>query len=153
MQRIEAITTEDFELAKALFSEYAEWLGIDLGFQQFDKELTELKAMYSRPHGVLFITLLNNEPVACVGVRPIDSGIAELKRMYVRPAFRRMGIAQDLLEASLAFAKEAGYQKIRLDTLDTMHPAMTLYERNGFVRIPAYYYNPEENAVYFEREL
>jgi len=144
---------QDFELAADLFREYAASLDIDLGFQQFEKELTALKSMYSRPHGVLYITISNNEPVACVGVRQIEGNIAELKRMYVRPEFRGRGIAQDLLEASLAFVKEAGYQKIRLDTLDTMLPAMTLYEKNGFVRIPAYYYNPEENAVYFEREL
>jgi putative acetyltransferase len=153
MKRIEATLPEDFEMAKTLFNEYAQWLNIDLGFQDFNKELAALTSMYSRPKGVLFIVHNNDEPIACVGVRPIDENIAELKRMYVRPAYRGVGIAQDLLDASLGFAKDAGYDAIRLDTLDTMHPAMNLYEKNGFVKIPAYYFNPEENAVYYEKGL
>ena len=153
MQRTEATTPEDFEKAKILFTEYAQWLNIDLGFQDFEKELTALTSMYSRPKGVLFIVQIDNEPVACVGVRQIGENIAELKRMFVRPAYRKKGIAQELLDASLAFAKEAGYDAIRLDTLDTMHPAMNLYEKNGFEKISAYYFNPEENAVYYERGL
>lgn len=153
MQRIEAITAEDFEKAKALFREYAQWLNIDLCFQEFEKELTILSSMYGRPKGVLFLFLQNYEPVACVGVRQIDENIAELKRMYVRPAYRRVGIAQELLDASLIFAKTAGYTAIRLDTLDTMHSAMGLYEKNGFMKISAYYNNPEKNAVYYEKRL
>lgn len=153
MRRIEATTSEDFEKAVALFSEYAQWLNIDLCFQEFEKELTALSTMYSRPKGVLFLFEHNSESVACVGVRQIDENIAELKRMYVQPAYRRMGIAQDLLDASLAFAKSAGYAAIRLDTLDTMHSAMNLYEKNGFVKISAYYFNPEKNAVYYEKRL
>lgn len=153
MRRIEATTSEDFEKAKLLFREYAAWLNIDLCFQDFEKELNDLKAMYSRPKGVLFIVQDNNEPIACVGVREIGENIAELKRMYVRPPYRKNGIAQELLDVSLAFAKDSGYRAIRLDTLDTMHPAMNLYEKNGFVKIPAYYFNPEENAVYYERGL
>ena len=153
MMLIEATTTEDFNEAALLFLEYANGLGIDLGFQQFKEELKTLPIMYRRPTGILYLMRVNNESVACTGVRKIGENIAELKRMYVREAYRKMGVAQKLLDASLLFAKEAGYEKIRLDTLDTMLPAMTLYEKNGFQKIPAYYFNPEPTAVYFEKAL
>jgi putative acetyltransferase len=79
--------------------------------------------------------------------------VAELKRMYVNPDYRRRGVAQQLMDVSLTFAKQAGYQTVRLDTLCTMIPAMTLYRKNGFMEISAYYHNPIETAVYFEKSL
>jgi ribosomal protein S18 acetylase RimI-like enzyme len=88
-----------------------------------------------------------------VGVRKIDESIAELKRMYVKPLYQRNGIGQSLLNESLTFAKAAGYNKIRLDTLEHMVPAMNLYLNNGFYKIESYYFNPEPNAVYFEKQL
>lgn len=148
-----ATLPEDFEQAQLLFQEYSQWLGIDLCFQHFEKELQELPVMYGPPRGILLLCQKHRQPVACVGVRAIDDHVAELKRMYVQPSYRKMGIAQDMLNAALEFAVMAGYEKIRLDTLESMLPAMSLYEKNGFVKIPAYYFNPEENAVYYEKDI
>jgi ribosomal protein S18 acetylase RimI-like enzyme len=143
----------EYRIAANLFQEYAEWLGIDLGFQKFEDELLSLQTMYGPPHGTIILCKDNHEFMACVAVRPIDDKIAELKRMYVKPDFQRKGIGEELLRLSLAFAKNAGYEKARLDTLNTMLPAMNLYTKNGFKEIPAYYYNPEPTAVYFEKSL
>jgi putative acetyltransferase len=153
MKLIEAVANEDFQEAGLLFLEYAKGLGIDLCFQHFDEELKMLPVMYGRPEGVLFLIRMDDDAVACTGVRNIGENVAELKRMYVREACRKKGIAQKLLDASLQFAKEAGYKKIRLDTLNTMLPAIALYEKNGFQKIPAYYFNPEPTAIYFEKVL
>lgn len=144
---------DEYKLAATLFNEYANWLNIDLSFQKFEDELRALKSMYGPSKGTIILCKSENEYIACVAVRPIDGKIAELKRMYVKPAFQRRGIGEKLLELSLSFAKNAGYEKARLDTLNTMTPAMNLYRKNGFYEIPAYYYNPEPTAVYFEIEV
>ena len=144
---------EVYRVAATLFKVYAEWLGIDLGFQNFEDELLSLQKMYRPPHGTIILCKDDHEFVACVAVRPIHDKIAELKRMYVKPNFQRKGLGEELLRLSLAFAKNAGYKKARLDTLNTMLPAMSLYKKNGFKEIPAYYYNPEPTAVYFEKSL
>jgi len=143
----------EYRIAANLFQEYAEWLGIDLGFQKFEDELLSLQTMYGPSQGTIILCKYENEFVACVAVRPIEYKIAELKRMYVKPDFQRKGIGEELLRLSLSFAKNAGYEKARLDTLNTMLPAMNLYIKNGFKEIPAYYYNPEPTAVYFEKSL
>jgi len=149
------VVTSDAEYASAslLFKEYALWLNIDLSFQSFEKELVELKKMYASPKGMITLCRANGQYVACVAVRPNEVGIAEIKRMFVRPDFRGMGVGQSLLDCSLRFCSEAGYKKARLDTLNTMKPAMRLYEKNGFVTIPAYYNNPFAEAVYYEKIL
>ncbi len=148
-----ATTPSDYHSAATLFQEYAAWLGINLCFQQFDEELNVLPVMYGNPEGALFLISANNVDVACVGVRKIGEQTAELKRMFVKDEFRGKGYGQLLLDAAIAFAREAGYQKIQLDTLRTMTPAMNLYKKNKFVEIPAYYHNPIESAVYFELKL
>ena len=144
---------EEYAHAAILFKEYADWLHIDLSFQHFDEELTALKRMYAAPQGTIILCKKEKMHIACVAVRPINAEIAELKRMYVKSDYQHNGIGQTLLKKSIKFAKEAGYQKIRLDTLNTMIPAMNLYEKNGFNKIPAYYNNPEPTAVYFEKQL
>ncbi len=143
---------EYIEAAK-LFKEYAAWLKIDLSFQSFEEELKTLKTMYASPEGTIILCKTDNEYMASVAVRPKENGVAELKRMFVKPPYHHNGIGQTLLNKSLAFAKNAGYKKIWLDTLDTMIPAMMLYQKNGFYKIPPYYYNPEPSAVYFEKIL
>lgn len=144
---------EEYVEAQRLFNEYALWLNIDLSFQDFEAELASLRTMYAEPTGCIILCKNEKNPVACVAVRSKEKDIAELKRMYVQPAFQRRGIGDILLKRALDFSKKAGYKKIRLDTLETMTPAMGLYEKNGFYNIPAYYYNPEPNAIYFEKEL
>lgn len=150
---IKATTEEHFSAAVNLFTEYAEWLNIDLSFQHFDEELSSVQSMYNNEAGGIILVKEADTYIACVAVRKSEPGIAELKRMYVRPAFQQKGIGKQLLDAALALAKSCGYQKIRLDTLNTMLPAMKLYTDNGFYEIPAYYFNPEKTAVYFEKEL
>lgn len=150
---ITVVSDEEYREAGKLFEEYARWLNIDLSFQNFEEELRSLKKMYIRPAGTIILCKNNDEYVGSVAVRPNEKGIAELKRMYVKPAFQKLKIGQGLLDLSIKFSIDAGYHKIRLDTLDHMIPAMNLYSKNGFYKIPPYYYNPEKNAVYFEKLL
>ena len=146
-------TDAEYAEAAKLFTEYASWLNIDLGFQKFKEELTDLKSMYATPLGGIILCRNNQEFIASVAIRKIDTEIAELKRMYVKPAFQKRGIGKKLLEEAVLLASQSGYNKIRLDTLSNMTPAIDLYKRNGFYEIPAYYYNPESTAVYFEKIL
>lgn len=148
-----AQTTEDYTAAAQLFKEYAVWLGIDLGFQHFEEELAGLQKMYALPEGGILLAAEENAVVACVAVRRIDDTTGELKRMYVQPQWQGRGIASALLEKALQLAKECGYSSVRLDTLDTMTPAIQLYKKYEFYEIPAYYHNPIGNAVYFEKRL
>ncbi len=145
--------SKEYEAAMHLFLEYANWLNIDLSFQKFDEELKILKTMYGPPHGCIILCKHENNFVACVAVRKIEEGVAELKRMYVKPEYQRKGIGENLLKISIKFAKEKGYKTIKLDTLNTMKPAMNLYAKHGFVKTDAYYFNPEPTAVYFELKL
>jgi putative acetyltransferase len=148
-----AASDHDYEAASRLFKEYANWLGIDLCFQHFDEELLNIKSMYGSPLGCIILAIENETYIGCTAVRPIENKVCELKRMYVMPAHQQKGIAQALLQKAIQFARQAGYQKIRLDTLSSMVPAMRLYEKNGFHQIPAYYFNPEPNAVFYELEI
>jgi len=145
--------SNEYESAMDLFLEYANWLNIDLSFQKFDDELKMLKTMYGPPFGCIILCKHENNFVGCVAVRKIDEGVAEFKRMYVKPEFQRMGIGESLLKRSINFASQNGYKTIKLDTLNTMKPAMNLYAKHGFVEIDAYYFNPEPTAVYFELKL
>lgn len=150
---IHITTDEEYAVAASLFSEYAEWLKIDLCFQHFSEELENLRVMYSPPTGTIILSRKDDTYNGCVAVRKIDHETAELKRMYVRPRFQKQGTGTSLLTAALEFAKKAGYKRIRLDTLNTMTPAIKLYKQYGFYEIHAYYYNPEITAMYFEKLL
>ena len=143
----------EYEAAARLFSEYAQWLGIDLGFQHFDKELQELEKMYAAPTGGIILCRSSGNFVGSVAVRKFEGDMAELKRMYVQPAFQHRGIGKALLKRSLELAKEYKYNFIRLDTLSNMLPAINLYKKYGFYEIAPYYHNPNASAVYFEKEL
>lgn len=142
---------EHFAAATALFKEYANWLGIDLCFQNFDEELLELPVMYGPPKGSIFLCREGDEIFGCVAVRQKGEGIAELKRMFVQTKYQRSGAGNLLLNRALDFAKEAGYKLIRLDTLSHMTPAINLYKKAGFYEIEPYYFNPEKGAVFFEK--
>ena len=148
-----ANTESDYAEAAILFKEYAAWLNIDLGFQNFDEELLQLKEMYSHPNGAIILSKNENIFTGCVAVRKKENDIAELKRMFIKPAYRKEGIGALLLQKALAIAKDLQYKKIRLDTLSTMTPAINLYKRYGFYEIEPYYYNPEKNAIFFEKIL
>jgi ribosomal protein S18 acetylase RimI-like enzyme len=136
-----------------LFREYADSLGIDLGFQGFETELATLPGEYAPPRGLLLLAYLGGRPVGCAGVRPFGPGTCELKRLYLRPAARRHGVGLRLVLRSLAFAEEAGYSAILLDTLPSMTAAIALYTSLGFVEVAPYRENPIPGARYFRREL
>jgi putative acetyltransferase len=143
----------EYKAAALLFKEYAAWLGIDLGFQHFDEELENLKAMYNAANGGIILCKENNDYIGCVAIRRSAVNIAELKRMYVQPAQQHKGIGKILLEKAIVLAKECGYEFIRLDTLNHMTAAVNLYKKYEFYEIPAYYHNPIDTAVYFEKKL
>ena len=154
MFKIITVHTEaEYAAASALFKEYAAWLNIDLSFQNFEEELLQLKEMYSEPTGAIFLLKKAEEFIGCVAIRKKENNIAELKRMYIQPTVRKAGGGTLLLETALAAAKTFGYKLIRLDTLANMTPAINLYKKHGFYKIAPYYFNPEENAVFFEKEL
>jgi ribosomal protein S18 acetylase RimI-like enzyme len=109
--------------------------------------------MYGSPTGCLLLVYESDTPIACAAYRKIEEGISELKRMYIKPQFRRRQIGQTLLDKLSNKARMNGYQLMRLDTLDTMLPALHLYRKNGFYEIPAYCHNPNEGVVYMEMTL
>ncbi len=148
-----ANTENEYQAAGILFKEYAAWLNIDLAFQKFDEELLQLKKMYSFPNGAILLSKNENLFTGCVAVRKKENGIAELKRMFIKDNYRNEGIGSLLLQKALDIATELHYKKIRLDTLDTMTPAINLYKKFGFYEIEPYYFNPEKNAVFFEKVL
>lgn len=154
---IVAETPQQIEGARALFREYAEQLGVDLCFQGFEAELTNLPGDYGAPRGTLLLALVEGELAGCCALRPIDdvdySNAAEMKRLYVRKAFRGFGLGRQLAEAILEAAIQLGYASVLLDTLDDMESARALYADLGFVEIPPYYHNPIAGAHYLKVDL
>lgn len=149
----EATSEQDVTIARRLFSEYADWLGIDLSFQSFDEELASLPAPYIRPMGLILLAQHQNVVAGCIGLRPIDKEIGEVKRLYVVQAHRGHGIGRCLIEAAIAESKKIGYACLRLDTLPAMKTAQHLYEGLGFKPIAPYYHNPISGTEYLELTL
>jgi len=142
------------EAVRALFLDYAQSLGFSLCFQGFDEELRTLPGMYAPPRGRLLLAMEGDAPAGCVGLHEWDAQIAEMKRLYVRPAFRGRGLGRILTDAALADARALGYRSIRLDTIPTlMQPAIALYRELGFREIPPYRDNPIPGALYLELHL
>jgi ribosomal protein S18 acetylase RimI-like enzyme len=144
---------QDYELAKDLFEEYAQSLAIDLGFQNFAEELAQITTQYSSQNGGIILLKLDNEAIACAGLRRIDAQTAELKRMYIRAGFRGRGLGKILLYEIIKLAQSLAYQSIRLDTLPSMLEAIQLYRALGFYEIAAYRPNPIAGAIYMEIKL
>ncbi len=140
---------DDVSAIRELILEYAASLGIDLSFQDFDRELETLSSYYE----VILCARENRQLAGCVALRRIEPTICEMKRLYVRPAFRGKGLGRKLAEAIIAEAKERGYARMRLDTLPMMREAMSLYEALGFVDIEPYRYNPIEGSRFLELDL
>lgn len=150
----QSTATKDIELARELFVDYQKGLGISLCFQNFDEELATLPGAYAPPEGRLLLAFDSvGAPVGCVALRKIADGIAEMKRLYVRPAARGTGLGRRLTEVVIAEARAAGYGKIRLDTLSTMTEAQKLYAALGFVDIAAYNEHPIAGTRFMELVL
>ena len=139
--------------ARELFCEYEAESQLDLCFQNFDAELAGLPGAYAPPDGRLLLALYEGQLAGCVALRKFEDDVCEMKRLYVRPAFRGQGIGRALARRVIEEASAAGYSTMRLDTLGRMRPAVTLYESLGFRRIEAYRPNPLEDVVYLELTL
>ena len=139
--------------AADLFCHYAQAIGIDLSFQGFQRELATLPGPYAKPAGRIALAMVGDQAAGCVAIKPLDPQTAEMKRLYVQPAYRGAGAGRLLATWAIDQARLAGYQRMRLDTLARMTQAVALYESLGFVRIDAYYVNPLPDVVYFERDL
>jgi putative acetyltransferase len=153
MNYIEASTAKHFEDAKSIFKEYQKFIGIDLYFQDFQSELKEIPGKYSAPRGAIILAYNKQTCAGCVALRPVSESVCEIKRLFVKPEFQGKSIGRELASRIIMKAIAIGYLKMRLDTLDTMEPAMHLYRQLGFKEIAPYYHNPIKNARYFEYEL
>lgn len=145
------------DATREIFREYAASLDVDLCFQGFERELAELPGEYTGPQGLLLLAFVDGALAGCGAFRPLtDSDYAnacEMKRLYVRRAFRRFGLGRLLAQALMDRATEAGHSAMLLDTLDDMEAARGLYAALGFVEIPPYYFNPIPGAHYLKADL
>lgn len=150
-------SAEEWTHVRLLMHEYAQGLGVDLCFQDFDRELAQLPGAYSAPRGTLRLARVNGNAAGCCALRPIDTvdyaNACEMKRLYVRPQFRGLGLGRRLAEEVMEAARLAGYTSVLLDTLDTMETARAMYQDLGFVEIPPYYYNPIAGSHYLKANL
>jgi ribosomal protein S18 acetylase RimI-like enzyme len=153
VRELDPSSPEDLEAARTLFAEYASSLGVDLSFQDFDRELADLPAAYVPPTGSLLLAFAASDPVGCVAVRELEAGICELKRLYVRPAARGRALGRRLTRAAIAQARRLGYARMRLDTLPTMEVAFALYVDLGFGEIDPYRFNPVPGTRFLELDL
>ena len=154
MRIFQANTQEDVDHARTLFEEYAEGLGISLCFQNFDRELANLPGDYAPPDGRLLLATENDQLAGCIALRKLGAGACEMKRLFLRPAYRGKGLGRLLVHSIIDEARKLGYTTMRLDTLPgRMDQAIALYQSIGFVEIEPYYENPVEDAKFMQLEL
>jgi putative acetyltransferase len=145
---------EQVASVRELFLEYAQSLSFSLCFQSFDKELAGLPGDYAPPDGRLMLAVIHGQAEGCVALHKIDDQVCEMKRLYVRPQFRGKGLGKALAEQVINEAREIGYKKLRLDTVEpVMRTAVAMYRQLGFREIAPYRENPIEGALYMELEL
>jgi putative acetyltransferase len=150
---IEEVKSEaDYTEAAKLFKAYADSLAVALCFQNFDAELANLGRAYPPPDAAIFLARNKGLVAGCCAIRPLAdvdyTNACEMKRLYVLPAFRGLGLGRELAEKAMGFAKDAGYDSILLDTLDEMETARSLYQELGFSEVEPYYHNPIPGAHY-----
>ncbi|HSV36355.1 MAG TPA: GNAT family N-acetyltransferase [Ramlibacter sp.] len=157
LRLVEPVTSEEIDAVRDIFRDYASTLNVDLCFQQFDRELADLPGEYAAPRGALFLAMVDGVVAGCSALRPLDNAdypnAAEMKRLYVRKAYRKFGLGRQLAEATLDAARRLGYASVLLDTLDDMEAARALYEELGFEEVPPYYHNPIPGAHYLKADL
>jgi putative acetyltransferase len=150
-------TPELLDATREIFREYAASLDVDLCFQNFEAELATLPGEYEPPGGCLLLAFVDSELAGCGAMRPLPdadyANACEMKRLFVRPAFRRFGLGRVLAQALLDEAQRAGYSEMLLDTLDDMEAARGLYATLGFEEVPPYYFNPIPGAHYLKASL
>ena len=150
-------TPEDLDAVRRIFLAYAQSLSVDLGFQDFEAELQSLPGDYAPPRGALLLARVDGQVAGCCALRPLDNvdyaNASEMKRLFVDPAFRRLGLGRLLAEAILDAARLADYSCVLLDTLSEMETARALYEDLGFAEVPPYYHNPHAGAHYLKVDL
>ncbi|HUL97271.1 MAG TPA: GNAT family N-acetyltransferase [Usitatibacter sp.] len=149
----EALDAESVEACRALFVEYQQALGVSLCFQGFDRELASLPGAYARPRGRLLLARVAGMPAACAALRPLGESDGEMKRLYVRPQFRGMGLGRTLAHIVIDEARAIGYANLRLDTLAQMREAQALYEELGFRDVAPYNDNPIAGTRFLELAL
>jgi len=149
----QAVSAADVEIARTLFKEYEQSIGVSLCFQNFDQELANLPGDYAPPSGRLLLVRVDDEPAGCVALRKLDKSTCEMKRLYLRPSFRGKGLGEPIVAKIIHEAKTIGYLKMRLDTMPgRMDQAINLYRSLGFKEIPAYYDSPF-STLYMELDL
>ncbi|BAL22857.1 carbonate dehydratase [Azoarcus sp. KH32C] len=154
--KLRALSADDqveLDHVRQFFRNYAAWLGVDLCFQGFGDEMASLPGAYSAPEGRLFYAEQDAQPAGCVGLRRFSEGVCEMKRLYVEPSFRGLGIGRELVLAAIRTAKDLGYRRILLDTLPAMRIAVKLYREMGFKEAPAYYPTPIEGTIFLSLDL
>lgn len=152
--RIADAVTDDFvDEAKALVVEYAESLDYELCFQGFADEMSEFPGDYGPPSGFMLLALVDEAPGGCIGIRRVDDDTCEMKRLYVKKEHRGLKVGRSLAEAAMERARQIGYKKMRLDVIENMKAAVSLYRSLGFESTVAYHHNPIEGALYLELDL
>jgi len=154
---LQADTPERLQRAREVFREYADSLQVDLDFQNFEAELAALPGDYAPPGGVLLLAYADDALAGCGALRPLadvdHANACEMKRLFVRRAFRRFGLGRVLAQALIDHAAAAGYSAMLLDTLDEMESARALYAHLGFQEVAPYYFNPIPGAHYLKLQL
>ena len=146
-------TAADFRLAEQLTRDYVQWLDMDLSFQDIDLEMKTFSTMYAPPRGIFLLSKVDGQLAGGVGYRSLGGGVCEMKRLFVYETYQGQGIGRALCHELIDLAVTSGYRLMRLDTLGHMLEAIALYRSFGFYDIPAYRYNPDPNAHYYELDL
>ena len=148
---------DDLDTVRSLFRDYQTDMGIDLCFQGFEAELSNLPGEYAQPSGSVLVACVDGEPAGCCAFRPLTNtdhlDACEMKRLFVRRAFRGFGLGRLLVDQVMSDARLAGYTTMLLDTLSDMETARALYQESGFVEVAPYYHNPIAGAHYLKVDL